>query len=276
MKSTHIGKTQFHWGTRTFIMGILNITPDSFSGDGLGHNIEAALAQARQMVAEGADIIDVGGESTRPDAPEVSVAEELQRVIPVIERLRSELDTPISIDTYKAEVAEAAVKNGADLINDVWGLKRDCRMAEVAARLGLPIVLTSSQRDAPVSNIMPTLVESLSHAIEQAESAGIPPEKILIDPGFGFGKTVSQNLELLRRMHELKELGKPILLGTSRKSTIGKVLGDAPVENRLMGTAAANTIGILNGADILRVHDVKATVQLAQMSDAIVRGWPND
>lgn len=276
LKPTFIGQKTFHWGTQTFIMGILNVTPDSFSGDGVGRDIGAAVNQALQMAAEGADIIDIGGESTRPGAAEVTADEEIRRVIPVIERIKSELGIIVSVDTYKAEVAEAAVKAGADLLNDVWGLKRDIRMAEVAARSGIPIILTSSQRDRPVTRIMPAIFESLNMAVNQAESVGIPPENILIDPGFGFGKTVSQNLELLRRLNELKEMGKPILFGASRKSTIGKVLGDAPVEERLMGTAAANAIAIFNGADILRVHDVDATAQLARMSDAVARGWHDD
>ena len=273
LKPTRIGNTLFCWGQRTFIMGILNVTPDSFSGDGVGGDIEAAVQQAKRMVAEGADIIDIGGESTRPGAPTVSAAEEMARVVPVIERLKAVIDVPISIDSYKAEVAEAAVKAGASLINDVWGLRRDLRLAEVAARYQLPIVLTSSQRDAPEANIMPAIIDSLRWAIGQAVWAGVPPEHIIVDPGFGFGKTVAQNLELLRRLGDLKALGKPVLLGTSRKSTIGKVLGDAPPPERVFGTVATTAIGILHGADIVRVHDIKENAQAARMADAVARGF---
>jgi dihydropteroate synthase len=272
LKPTRIGNTVFRWGERTFIMGILNVTPDSFSGDGLGHDVEAAVQQAKHMVAEGADIIDVGGESTRPGAPEVSVEEEIARVVPVIKRLKAEIDVPISIDSYKAEVAEAAVKAGAALLNDVWGLKRDPRLAEIAAKYHLPIVLTSTQRDAPAPDILLAVIDDLRRAIEQAVKAGVPPENIIVDPGFGFGKTAGQNLEILRRLGELKALGKPILLGTSRKSTIGKVLGDIPATERLFGTIATTAIGIMNGADIVRVHDAKANAQAARMSDAVARG----
>ena len=273
MKPTRIGDTSFQWGRRTFIMGIINVTPDSFSGDGLDRDIEAAVDQAKRMASEGADIIDIGGESTRPGAPEVTATEEISRVVPVIYRLKAEINIPISIDSYKAEVAEAAVKAGASLINDVWGLKRDSRLAEIAARYNLPIVLTSSQRGDPVAQIMAAVLESLGWAIQQAMSAGVPPENIIIDPGFGFGKTVAQNLDILRRLGELKVFGKPILLGTSRKSTIGKVRGDAPAAGRLFGTVATTAIGILNGADIVRVQDVAENAQAARMSDAIARGF---
>ncbi|WP_205684214.1 dihydropteroate synthase [Dehalogenimonas alkenigignens] len=269
---TRIGSRTFHWGRRTYVMGILNVTPDSFSGDGLGGDIGAAVAQAERMAAEGADIIDVGGESTRPGAPEVSAAEEISRVVPVIERLKAAIDLPVSIDSYKAEVAEAAVRAGASLLNDVWGLKRDARLADVAARRGLPIVISSSQRDAPAADIMTAVLDSLRWAIGRAAEAGIARENIILDPGFGFGKTVEQNVEVLRRLDELKALGRPVLLGTSRKSTIGKVLGDAPPQERLFGTVATTAIGIMNGADIVRVHDVTENVQAARMADAVARG----
>jgi dihydropteroate synthase len=270
---TTIGGCVFKWGTRTFIMGILNVTPDSFSGDGVGGDIEAAVEQAKRMVAEGADIIDVGGESTRPGAPEISAADEISRVVPVIERLKAEINVPISIDTYKAAVAEAAVKAGASLLNDVWGLKRDPGLAEVAAERRLPIVLTASQRGMPAPEIIPAIIDRLRWAIERAGEAGVPPQNIIVDPGFGFGKTVEQNLELLRRLGDLKFLGKPILLGTSRKSTIGKVLGDLPPADRLFGTVATTAIGILNGADIIRVHDIRENSQAARVADAIARGY---
>jgi len=273
---TRIGDKVFHWGERTYIMGILNVTPDSFSGDGFGGDVEAAVARAKQMVAEGADIIDVGGESTRPGAPEVSATDEIARVVPVIDRLRYELGVPISVDTYKAEVAEAAAGVGASLLNDVWGLKRDAKLAAVAARYDLPIILTSSQRDAPVDDIMPAVLESLRWAIGKAIEAGVRPENIIVDPGFGFGKTVAQNIEVLTRLGDLRILSKPVLLGTSRKSTIGKVLGDVPPSERLFGTIATTAIGTINGADIIRVHDVMENVQAARIADAVARGYPHD
>ena len=265
------GNTEFRWGERTYIMGVLNLTPDSFSGDGLIWDTEAALAQARCFAAQGADIIDIGGESTRPDGQAVSADEEIKRVIPAIERLAGELSVPISIDTYKASVARRAVAAGARMINDVWGLRQDAGLARVAAEAGLPLVLTSNQRDRPAADIMSGVVSDLERAIRQAIAAGVPRENIIIDPGIGFGKSLKQNLEILRRLAELKQLGRPILLGTSRKSMIGLVL-DLPVEKRLLGTAATVAIGIANGADIVRVHDVKQMREVSRMSDAIVRG----
>ena len=254
-------------------MGILNLTPDSFSGDGLNFDTETAVDRAKQMIAEGADIIDVGGESTRPGAPQIPPDMEIARVIPVIQRLSAEIDVPISIDSYKSEVAEAAIKAGATLLNDVWGLKRDPRLASIAACNNIPIILASSQRDEPARDIISAVIADLHRAIAVATAAGIPPRNILVDPGFGFGKMVSQNLEILRRLEELKILGKPILLGMSRKSTIGKVLGDVPPDERLFGTVATTVIGIMNGADIIRVHDVKENAQAAKMTDAIVRAF---
>jgi dihydropteroate synthase len=252
-------------------MGVLNLTPDSFSGDGLSWDTEAALAQAKRFTAQGADIIDIGGESTRPGGQTVSAAEEIKRVIPAIERLADELSVPISIDTYKASVARRAVAAGARMINDVWGLRQDAALARVAAEAGLPLVLTSNQRDEPAADIISGIVSDLERAIRQAVAAGVPRECIIIDPGIGFGKSLEQNLEILRRLAELKQLGRPILLGTSRKSLIGLVL-DLPVEERLLGTAATVAIGIANGADIVRVHDVKEMREVSRMSDAIVRG----
>lgn len=265
------GNTEFRWGERTYIMGVLNLTPDSFSGDGLSWDTEAALAQAKRFTAQGADIIDIGGESTRPGGQTVSAAEEIKRVIPAIERLAGELSVPISIDTYKASVARRAVAAGARMINDVWGLRQDAALARVAAEAGLPLVLTSNQRDEPAADIISGIVSDLERAIRQAVAAGVPRECIIIDPGIGFGKSLEQNLEILRRLAELKQLGRPILLGTSRKSLIGLVL-DLPVEERLLGTAATVAIGIANGADIVRVHDVKEMREVSRMSDAIVRG----
>ncbi|MFQ6122625.1 MAG: dihydropteroate synthase [Dehalococcoidales bacterium] len=271
--ATRCGNTEFRWGERTYIMGICNLSPDSFSGDGLGNDIELAVAQAERMVAEGADIIDVGGESTRPGTEAKSVDDiddELRLVIPVIERLASELTVPISIDSYKSGVASRAVKAGAAMINDIWGLKRDPRIAEVAAEAGVPIILMSNQRDAPCPDIMPEVISDLERSIGLAMKAGVAEQNIIIDPGVGFGKTLEQNLEIIQRLPELKSLGKPILLGTSRKSVIGLVL-DLPVDQRLEGTAATIAIGIANGADMVRVHDVKQMVRVCRMSDAIIR-----
>ena len=267
------GNLGFAWGKRTYVMGIINVTPDSFSGDGLGHDAEAALEQALRFQDEGADIIDVGGESTRPGSTPVTVEEEKRRVIPVIRLLASRLDVPVSVDTYKREVARDALAAGAAVINDVWGLKRDPALADLAAREGAPIVLMHNQQGLDYSDLVPEALASLRASLRQALEAGVPSENVVLDPGLGFGKRPEHNLELLRRLAELKALGLPLLVGTSRKSTIGLVL-DLPVEERLEGTAATVALAIANGADIVRVHDVKAMTRVARMSDAIVRGWP--
>jgi len=269
--STQCGTMTFNWGERTYIVGIINVSPDSFSGDGLGDDVEAALAQARRFVADGVDIIDVGGESTRPDSTPVSVDEEMNRVIPVVERLAGEAPVPVSIDTYKAEVARRALDAGAQMINDVWGLKREPELAELAAQRGVPIILASNQRDSPHRDIMSAILSDLRKSMKQALAAGVAWENIIIDPGIGFGKTLEQNLEIVRRLGELKALERPILLGTSRKSMIGLVL-DLPPDRRLEGTAATVAIGIANGADIVRVHDFPEMVRVCRMSDAVVRG----
>jgi dihydropteroate synthase len=266
---------QFVWGSRTYVMGVINISPDSFSGDGLGRDVEAAVQQGRRFEEEGADILDVGGESTRPGFEPVSTAEEVERVIPVIHRLVRETSLPVSIDTAKVEVAERAIKEaGAHMINDIWGFRQDGeRMALLVAETGLPAVIMHNQRGRPFHDVVGDLLEGLGESLRIARLAGIPAERLIIDPGFGFGWTEEQSLEILRRLAELRVLGRPILIGTSRKSTIGKVL-DLPVEERLEGTAATIAIAIANGADIVRVHDVKAMVRVARMTDAIVRGWP--
>ncbi len=271
--ATRIGNADFRWGERTYIMGICNLSPDSFSGDGLGTDIEATLAQARRMVGEGADIIDIGGESTRPGmAPQSidDVDEELRLVIPAVERLASEIKVPISIDTYKYGVASRALKAGAAMLNDIWALRRDPRLAQLAAEQNVPIIMMSNQRDAPVDDIIPAIIADLERAIRQATEAGVPEQNIIVDPGIGFGKSLEQNLEIVRRLAELRTLDKPILLGSSRKSMIGLVL-DLPADQRLEGTAATIAIGIAGGADIARVHDVKQMVRVCRMSDAIIR-----
>ncbi len=287
--SLRIGGREFLWGSRTYVMGILNVTPDSFSGDGLLRGddpVEAALAQARAFLAAGADILDVGGESTRPGSDPVPAEEEMRRVLPVIHALAAELDVVISIDTYKAAVAEAALEAGAHLVNDVWGLRADSEMAGVVARHRVPVILMhnrSRPSNAEVrerlggryvgveyQDLIEDVKRELLESVAQAHQAGVPDEAIILDPGIGFGKTVEQNLELIDRLGEIRTLGYPILLGPSRKSFIGYTL-DLPPEDRLEGTAAAVAIGIDRGADIVRVHDVAAMVRVARMTDALVR-----
>lgn len=261
---------EFRWGQRTYIMGIINATTDSFSGDGVGDDVDLALERAQRFVADGADIIDVGGESTRPDFEPISAAEELSRVLPIVERLAAELPVPVSIDTYKSEVARRAIAAGASMVNDVWGLKRDADVARVAAEAGVPLVIAQNQRGDRYQDFFPDLVADLERSIRLALQSGVDRNNIIIDPGIGFGKKVEENLEILRRLRELKSLGCPILIGPSRKSFIGYVL-NIPPDQRLEGTAAAVAIGIHNGADIVRVHDVAAMYRLCYMSDAIVR-----
>lgn len=270
-----IGRLCLEFGRRTYIMGVLNVTPDSFAGDGV-MDVDAAVARGRAMLAEGADFLDVGGESTRPGAEPVSLEEELRRIMPVVERLVGELGAPVSVDTKKADVAGRALRAGAGMINDVSALRADSEMAAVVAEAQVPVVLMhmgTSARDqgSPGRDIIAEVREFLAGRIEAAVSAGISRDRILIDPGFGFGKTVKQNLELLRRLGELRALRQPIVIGTSRKGTIGKVLGGLPVGQRLEGTAATVAVAIAHGADIVRVHDVRAMARIARMTDAIMR-----
>lgn len=263
--------TLFVWGQRTYVMGVINVTPDSFSGDGLGTDVEAAVALGQAMVAQGADLLDVGGESTRPGHDPVPLADELHRVLPVIAGLRAKVDVPISIDSYKTEVARQAMDAGADLINDIWGLKGETEKARLAAERRVPLILMHNQEGTAYRDLLPDIISSLSQSVSEARRSGVDPGRIIVDPGIGFGKTWQQNLEVLRRLGELKVLGLPLLLGTSRKSTIGVVL-DLPADQRLEGTAATVALGIAAGADIVRVHDVHAMVRVARMADAIVRG----
>ena len=263
-------------------MGIVNVTPDSFSGDGLAHKAGAAVELALRMEAEGADIIDIGAESTRPagrvygtGAQALSANEELARLMPVLKEVLTRVNIPVSVDTYKAEVARQAVQAGASMINDVWGLQADPGMAEVAASTAVPIVLMHNQSHYRYDDLLGDIKQSLGRSVEQAIQAGVSPDKIIIDPGIGFGKTADHNLEILRRLPELRSLGYPMLVGTSRKSAIGRVLG-LPVDERLEGTAATVALSIAGGADIVRVHDVREMVRVARMSDAIVRGWRPD
>ena len=267
-----IGGHVFRWGSRTYLMGVVNVTPDSFSGDGLAGDATAAADLAERMAADGAHLIDVGGESTRPGAAPVDADDELRRVVPAVEAIVRRVRLPVSVDTSKAVVATAALAAGAAMINDVWALGADPRMATVAAEVGAPVVLMHNGRGAVYRDLVPDVIASLRSSIRLAEAAGITSESIIVDPGIGFGKTPEQNLELLRRLGELRVLGRPVLVGASRKSTIGLVL-DLPPDERLEGGAATVAIAIANGADIVRVHDVKEMARVAKMSDAIVRGW---
>jgi len=271
-----IGPRTLRFGQRTYIMGILNVTPDSFSDGGKFHKLEDALSQAHRLIAAGADIIDIGGESTRPGAKNVPVHEELKRVIPVISALRKK-KILISIDTRKAAVAEAALSAGAHIINDISALRHDPRMAKVAAKYKVPVILMhmlknpkTMQKNPVYKDLIFDIMTYFQESLEIAGRAGIKENRLIIDPGFGFGKTVEHNLEILKRLKEFKVLGRPILIGTSRKSTIGKILSLPPSE-RLMGTAATVAIAISNGVDIIRVHDVAAMKKAAKMTDAIVR-----
>jgi dihydropteroate synthase len=280
------GKTEFRWGERTYVMGIVNVSPDSFSGDGVS-DIEMAVAQARRFVEDGADILDVGGESTKPGSSHISVEEEIKRVLPVIERLASKINVPISIDSSKYEVARQALEAGASILNDQWGLKTEPKLAELAAKRNVPIILMSNQRDrggydagvgrdtAYYEDVMVEVIASLQKNVAVAQQAGVPKENIIIDPGIGFGKTWQQDIEIIRRLKELKTLGLPVLVGTSRKSLIKMVL-NLPANQRVEGTAATVAISIANGADIVRVHDVKQMVRVCKMTDAIVRGIKSD
>ena len=266
------GGREFVWGGRTYVMGVVNVTPDSFSGDGLAGRTADAVEQAVGFEAEGADIIDVGAESTRPGHAPVSVEEELSRLLPVLEGIVEAVSIPVSVDTYKPEVARLAVECGASMINDVWGPKVGEGMASVAAEAGVPLVLMHNQDGTEYEDVVTDVAARLRRAAETAEETGVRNEGIILDPGIGFGKTADHNLQILNRLDPLKELGYPLLVGTSRKSTIGFVL-DLPVEERLEGTAATVALAIAGGADIVRVHDVKEMVRVARMSDAIVRGW---
>ncbi|MEK7807334.1 MAG: dihydropteroate synthase [Chloroflexota bacterium] len=260
------------WGRRTYVMGIINVTPDSFSGDGLGSDIPAILDRALRFEEEGADFLDVGAESTRPGSTPISVEEELHRLIPALEAIASRVGLPISADTHKGRVARLAIEAGAAIINDVWGLKADPEVASAAAEAGAPLILMHNQDTTDYHDLVRDISSSLSRSAELARRAGVPDQNIVLDPGIGFGKTPDQNLEVLGRLDEFKALGYPLLVGTSRKSTIGKVLG-TPIDARVEGTAATLALTIAAGADIVRVHDVKQMVRVCRMADAVVRGW---
>ncbi|MCH8988396.1 MAG: dihydropteroate synthase [Chloroflexi bacterium] len=260
------------WGARTYVMGIINVTPDSFSGDGLGGDVAAAVDLALRFQDEGADILDIGAESTRPGHQQVSLEEELQRLIPALEAVAERVKLPISVDTYKAAVARRAVDAGAVIINDIWGLKAEPELAQVAADTGAGLVLMHNQQGTEYRDLLPDVISSLQGSVATALEAGVPKENIIIDPGIGFGKTPDHNLAVLAGLDRLKTIGCPMLVGTSRKSTLGLLL-DLPPGQLVEGTAATVTLAIAGGADIVRVHDVKEMVRVCRVADAVVRGW---
>ena len=260
------------WGRRTYVMGIINVTPDSFSGDGLGSDVPAIVDQALRFQEKGADFLDVGAESTRPGHRPIEAGEELSRLIPALEAIASTVALPISVDTYKAPVARQALNAGATIINDIWGLKADPPLAALAADAGAGIILMHNQHNREYQSVLEDVTASLESSADAAQAAGVPASNIILDPGIGFGKTPDHNLEVLRGLAGIRALGFPVLVGTSRKSTIGLVL-DLPVEDRLEGTAATVALSIANGADIVRVHDVREMTRVCRMTDAIVRGW---
>ena len=265
--TVEIGGRRFDWGRRTYVMGIVNVTPDSFSGDGVGNDQQAAVAQGLRMVAEGADFLDVGGESTRPGHELVTTAEEISRTESVVRRLAQQAGIPVSIDTSKLEVAEAAVAAGATMVNDVWGLQRSPDIAKLAARSKCALVVMHNQDGTEYAgDLMEEVKAVLRRSVEIATAAGMPRELVLVDPGIGFGKTADQNWEIMRRLEELRALGQPILIGTSRKSFIGKLL-DLPVADRLEGSAATVAASVLRGANVVRVHDVRAMTRVARVAD---------
>jgi dihydropteroate synthase len=279
---TKCGNTEFRWGERTYVMGIINLSPESFSGDGLT-DTDTVRKQAHRFIEEGADILDIGGESTKPGLPPISADEEMKRILPVIEKLAGEISVPLSVDTSKYEVAVKALNSGAAILNDQWGLKKSPGLAKLAAERGVPIILMANQRDrgtydpaikrdtGSCEDILAEVKSNLGNSLALALEQGVPEENVILDPGIGFGKTWQQDIELMRRLSELKTLGRPILIGTSRKSSIKMIL-NLPANERVEGTAATVAISIANGADIVRVHDVKEMVRVCRMSDAIVRG----
>jgi dihydropteroate synthase len=286
--SINVGGKEFQWGKRTYLMGIINTSPESFSGDGIT-NMDLAIQRGEKLLADGADILDIGGQSTRPPTTalkesglfgsnplpvrELSPDEEIARVIPVIASLSQTVSIPISIDSYKPEVVEMALKSGATIVNDVWGLKRNPEIARIAATHGAMLILMHNQDSTNYNSLLPDIIKSLQISITQAIKMGVERKRIVIDPGFGFGKTAAQNLELLRGLNTLQGLDQPILLGTSRKGTIGYIL-DLPTHERIEGTAATVAIGIANGADMIRVHDVREMKRVAKVTDAIIRYTP--
>ena len=269
------GGERLTWGTRTYVMGVINVTPDSFSADGLGGDAGASLELALRFQEEGADFIDIGAESTRPGHLPVPEEEELARLLPPLEAVSARVSIPVSVDTWKSGVARAALESGACIINDVWGLKADPSMAEVVADHGAGLVLMHNQNGHQYNNLLEDITAGLARSVDLALAAGVSLRNLVIDPGFGFGKTADHNLELLNNLRLLKRLELPMLVGTSRKSTIGRILG-LPADQRVEGTAATVALSIAAGADIVRVHDVLEMVRVCRMTDAVVRGWRPD
>ncbi len=264
-----IGKKDFPSEERTYVMGILNITPDSFSDGGRYNNLDSALRQAERMIREGADILDVGGESTRPGYEKIDEEEEISRVAPVIEALKRRFDVPISVDTYKSNVAEAALAAGADLLNDIWGCRYDERCAELAAHYDAAICLMHNREQARYERFLPEVIEDLQYSLSIAERHGVKKDKIILDPGVGFGKTLEQNCSVVKHLEDIVALGYPVLFGTSRKSIIGLTLG-LPVEQREEGTIATSVIGAMKGCRFVRVHDVEKNVRALRMTEAVL------
>lgn len=264
-----IGKREFPSGERTYVMGILNVTPDSFSDGGKYDDVECALRQADKMVAEGADILDVGGESTRPGHKQISDEQEIRRVVPVIEALKKRFDTPISVDTYKSDVAEAALRAGADLLNDIWGFRYDERCAELAARYDVAVCLMHNRDNTEYTDFISQVIGDLHTSLDIAGKYGVKKERIILDPGIGFGKTLEQNLIVMNHLQDIVAMGYPVLLGASRKSMIGLTL-DLPVDQREEGTIAASVIAAMKGCEYVRVHDVEKNVRALKMTDAIL------
>lgn len=264
-----IGNRDFDTANKTYIMGILNVTPDSFSDGGKFNRLDAALRHTEEMLREGADIIDIGGESTRPGHTVITEEEEISRVTPVIEAVKSRFDVPVSIDTYKGAVAEAALQAGADLTNDIWGFKHDVRVAELTAKYGAACCLMHNRKEAVYENFLEDMVKDMEECVRIAKEAGVPDEKIILDPGVGFGKTYEMNLEAICHADILRRLGFPVLLGTSRKSVIGLTL-DLPADQRVEGTVATSVIGVMKGCAFVRVHDVKENYRAIRMTEAIL------
>ena len=264
-----IGNRFFDTQNHTYIMGILNITPDSFSDGGKWNHLDEALRHTEAMIADGADIIDIGGESTRPGHTPVSAEEEAQRVLPVIEAVRKRFDIPISVDTFKSSVAESAIQTGADLVNDIWGLKYDSEMGAVIAKYDVACCLMHNKSNTEYNNFLIDMLSETQECVNLARKAGIKDEKIILDPGVGFGKTFEMNLETMNHLELFKNLGFPVLLGTSRKSMIGLAL-DLPVDQRVEGTLATSVIGVMKGSSFVRVHDVKENRRVIQMTEAIL------
>lgn len=265
-----IGNQIFDTDNHCYIMGILNVTPDSFSDGGRFDQLDAALRHAEQMIAEGADVIDVGGESTRPGHQQITDEEEIARVTPVIEAIRQNFDAPVSIDTYKSAVAEAALQAGAHLVNDIWGFKYDPKVAEVTARHDAACCLMHNRKEAVYENFLQDVMEDMKECLALADRAGVARERILLDPGVGFAKSLEQNLQITKHVDLLKKLGCPVLLGTSRKSMIGLSL-DLPVDQRVEGTLATTVLGVMKGCSFVRVHDIKENKRVIQMTEAILK-----